>query len=89
MITIPLYPEQYQAAITHLLQAKPPDVYMFQLPTVNNPGQIVNSQVTLSFTYNGSNALSVNILQKHGLARFASESTIQAHLVDLLTKLGA
>lgn len=89
MISIPLSPEQYQSAISHLLQAKPPDVDVFVAPTGTTPGEIQNSQVTLAFTYNGSNALSVNILQKHGLARFASESTIQAHLVDLLNKLGA
>ena len=87
MISIPLSPDQYQKAVNALLQAQPPDVESFTAPSGTAPGQIVNSQVTLSFTYNGSNALSVNILKKSGLARFASESTIQGHLVDLLNKL--
>lgn len=86
MISIPLSPDQYQAAVNHLLQAKSPDVDRLVLPDGQIPGMLVNSQVTLSFLYNGSNQLTVIVQQRHGLARFASDSTIQAHLVDLLGK---
>jgi len=87
MIQIPLSPDQYQAALIHLMAAKHPDVDSLTLPEGGNPGKLVNSQISLSFAYNGSNSLDVTILAKHGLARFASESTIQAHLVDLLGKV--
>lgn len=87
MIQIPLTPEQYQTALKHLMDAKSPDVESLTLPTATNPGQLVGSQVGLSFTYDGSN-LNITILQKHGIARFASDNTIKAHLVDLLSKQG-
>lgn len=88
MITIPLSPEQYQQALAHIMAVpQSNDLLSYELPTADHPGQLVTSQISLEFTYNGSNALSVNILEKRGLARFASESTIQSHLVDLLGKL--
>jgi len=89
MITIPLSPDQYKSALAKLLVAHSPDVDSLKLPTTTTPGRLDNSQVSFEFQYNGSNALDVTILQKHGLARFASDSTIQAHLVDLLNKLGS
>lgn len=86
MIQIPLTPEQYQATLNHLMVAKSPDVDSFTLPHDANPGQLVNSQVNLSFTYDNTN-LNITVLSKHGIARFASEGTIKAHLVDLLGKV--
>lgn len=84
---IPLTPEQYQAALKHLLDAKSPDVDVFGMPSATAPGLIENKQISLNFTYNGTDALSVAILEKHGIARFASEGTIKAHLIDLLGKV--
>lgn len=85
---ISLTPEQYQAALKHLLDAKSPDVDVFGMPSDTAPGLIENKQVSLNFTYDWlAQALTVTILAKHGLARFASDDTIKAHLVDLLGKV--
>lgn len=87
MIQIPLTKDQYWAVLQHLNAAKAPDVLKFSLPSETEPGLIENAQISLNFTYNGTDALDVTILAKHGLARFASEGTIKAHLVDLLGKV--
>lgn len=97
MIQIPLSPDRYKAAIAHVIQVpQSNDLLSYRLPTADDPvGQLVTAQVSLEFTYDpnlelprpagqGPGALSANILEKRGLARFASEGTIKAHLIDLL-----
>lgn len=86
MIQIPLTPEQYQAALKHLMDAKSPDVDSLTLPVGDVAGQFSNHLLTAQFSFDGTN-LNITPLAKHGLARFASEDTIKAHLVDLLGKV--
>jgi hypothetical protein len=85
MIQIPLTPGQYQTALGHIMQVpQGNDLLSYELPTSEHPGQLVTAQVSLEFTYNGTDTLSVNVFAKRGLAKFASEGTIKAHLIDLL-----
>lgn len=85
MIQIPLTPEQYKTALGHVIQVpQSNELGSYLLPTEGNPGQLVTAQVSLEFTYNNTDTLSVNVFAKRGLAKFASEGTIKAHLVDLL-----
>lgn len=95
MIQIPLSPDRYKAAIAHVIQVpQSNDLLSYRLPTADDPvGQLVTAQVSLEFTYDpnlelpagqGPGAISANILEKRGLARYASEKTIKAHLIDLL-----
>ncbi|MGH2505894.1 MAG: hypothetical protein ACRDHZ_00505 [Ktedonobacteraceae bacterium] len=86
MISIPLSPEQYQAALNGLMQYKGGDLTSFLVPVNGQPGQIVTPQVTLDFTYT-PNVLDLTIVEKHGIAKFASESTIKSHLQDMLTRV--
>lgn len=85
MIQISLTPDKYLACLNKLAQAKAPDVESFTMPTATEPGQLVNSSVSLSFEYDQHN-LNVTVVSKHGLAKFASDSTIKSHLIDLLDK---
>jgi hypothetical protein len=83
-----LTPEKYAAAVKGL-QAEPAGGDLTSFTVNGNVGEIQTSQVDLAFTYNGANTLAVTVKAKHGLAKWASESTIQSHLVDMLQKVGA
>lgn len=89
MIQIPLTPDQYKAAIAHIIQVpQSNDLDSYRLPTADDPvGQLVTPQASLEFTYNGVDTLSVDVFAKRGLAKFASEGTIKSHLIDLLGKV--
>lgn len=83
MIQIPLTPDKYQETMMKLLNGVP-GVIGFEPPSVDSPGTLVTDQVLLRFTYDKTD-LNVTVAEKHGLAKFASENTIKAHLTDLLT----
>jgi len=84
---IPLTPEKFAAALKGLEAApKGGDLKSVEISGPN--GIIETSQVKLGFSYSAAKQeLAVVILAKHGLAKFASESTIQAHLVDMLNQV--
>lgn len=83
---IPLSPDKFAAALKGLETApKGGDLKSFETSGPN--GEIHTSQVDLGFSYSAEKQqLAIVILSKRGLARFASESTIQAHIVDLLNE---
>jgi len=83
-MVIPLTPEKFAAALKGL-EAAPKGGDLKSFETSGPNGVIKTSQVDLGFSYSDEKQeLDVVILAKHGIAKFASEFTIQAHLVDLL-----
>lgn len=88
MIVIPLTVEKYETLLKGLMDYRGPDLTSFTLPVDDKFGKIVTPQVVLSFDYDRvCFELHVTVLEKHGLAKFASEGTIKAHLIDLLGKV--
>jgi hypothetical protein len=84
---IPLTPEKYAAAVKGL-EAAPKGGDLKSFETSGPNGEIHTSQVDLGFSYDSEKQiLGLVVLSKHGLARFASDATIQAHVVDLLNKV--
>lgn len=82
---IPLTPEQYQSALTGLEAYRGPDL---KSVTVDKDViTIQTSQVDLTCLYNGIDSLNVVVTARYGLAKLASDSTIKAHLLDLLGKV--
>lgn len=86
---IPLTPEKYAAALKGL-EAAPKGGDLKSFETSGPNGILKTSQVDLGFAYSpAQGGVQVAILSKHGLARFASEDTIKAHLIDMLDKVSA
>lgn len=80
---IPLTPEQYQAAVKGLLGYRGSELISFSVE--GNSGTIQTSQIDANFTFNGTNALDVEIISKHGFwVKRASDATIQSHLTDFI-----
>lgn len=52
-----------------------------------NDGIFKTSQVGLNYHFDPTGTLQLTITEKHGLAKFASEDTIKAHLEELLTSV--
>ena len=78
---IELTPEQYQKLMSKLVEAK--DVVL-DFSSGPDRGMISTPQVTLSAVYDGSQWLSIEIIAKHGLARFASDNDINSHNLQLV-----
>jgi hypothetical protein len=78
MITISLTPEQFAKAQSALRSDKS-IVYVGD----DKIGSVTTSQISFDYTYDGTN-LSMTISGKHGLAKFASDSTIKEHIEALL-----
>jgi hypothetical protein len=84
---IPLTPEKYAAALKGL-EAAPKGGDLKSFETSGPNGEIHTSQVDLGFAYSAEKQeLAVTILSRHGLAKFASDSTIQKHVEDLLNEV--
>ena len=49
-------------------------------------GELKSDLVTLSFSYDGSSSLQVDVVAKHGLAIMASAATIEAHVSGLIAQ---
>jgi len=85
---IPLTPDKFASALKGL-EAAPKGGDLKSFETSGPNGEIHTSQVDLGFSYDAEKQiLGLVVLSKHGLAKFASDSTIQAHVVDLLNKVG-
>jgi hypothetical protein len=81
MISIPLSPDKF-ASIKKNLESN--EAVLTKTAFDDNDGTFSTDQVSLSYHYNGTDTLAINILAKHGLARFAGEDTIKSHIQTLL-----
>jgi hypothetical protein len=79
--------EKFAAAVAALKVAPQAQVKSFSWN--GSVGQLDTDQVDLNFRYDGHGTLDVQVEGKHGLARFAPESTIQEHIEAMLNGSGA
>jgi hypothetical protein len=85
MISIPLTPENYLAAVSFLANNKPAQVKSFIV--ARNVGTLITDQIQTNFTYNGTDTIEFNVTARHGMAKLASDSMIRSHLVALFAQL--
>lgn len=78
----PLTPPQFELLKTEL-EARPDVTLTLSAP---DAGQLENELVTLSFSYDGSSSLQVDVVARHGLAFLASAAAIEAHVSGLISK---
>jgi hypothetical protein len=53
-------------------------------PTSYTSGAVADSEATLSYDYDGAAFLTITVVAKHGLARFAPESEVEAKINQLV-----
>lgn len=82
-MTYTLTPEQY-ATLQSKLTAQP---HVTVSPAGPNAGTIVTSDVTLSYSYDGTATLTIAVDATHSfLARHASESILDGHIRSLIAE---
>jgi hypothetical protein len=80
---VPMNTDRFAGLETQL--AAEPSVVLTKTDDLH--GTLATSQVTLGYAYDAQDAqMNVNILQKHGIAKFASTDTIKEHVLTLLNK---
>ena len=82
MISIPMSAEEFAKAKAVVETS---DQVISKAETGPNDGTFKTSQVGLSYHFDPTGTLQLTVTEKHGLAKFASDATIQSHLEDLLT----
>lgn len=82
MISIPLTEAQFDTLKAKLSSNSQ---ILTQTATSNTTGSFSTSQVALDYTFTGSE-IELTVTAKHGLARFANESTIGQHIQELINE---
>lgn len=84
MIKILMTPAQYAAARAALRSHI--EVRSYAEDANHITGSFSTSQVAMAYSYDGAN-LSLDVTAKYGMARFATESTIESKLRALLAQI--
>jgi hypothetical protein len=84
MIQIPMTPAQFAAAKAAIDGSSE---VLSHSASGSQLGSFSTSQVGFSYSYNGVDTMTLYVTAKHGLAKFASDDTIKARLLELLGKL--
>jgi hypothetical protein len=83
LISLPMTAAQYSAARAALIANSQ---VISHTETTPESGSFATSQISMSYLY-AAGSLVLTVLEKHGIAKFASLDTIKAKLQLLLTQL--